>query len=193
MAKKKYYLSFITLLIMTSIPVIKAGLFLQHEIGYISKSDDVETTAMSDMRNLTFIGAEFGKAGRWVIGQSAIFSSISFQNDSMSSITSLSLLELGPRFQYYFNQGKNIYFSFTYNFYTKGTRNITSLAQSISGSSILVSLGAQMKITRSFNFGASFHYHAVSLTESTVDTVKTTISHSYTSIYPTLSLAIRFK
>ena len=183
----------IILLLTFLIKTAQAGFYFQHSFHYGSDADDVENLESTAMRNISFLGAGFGDNGRWIVGQSIILSNKEYKNDSMTSTSSLSLLELGPRIQYYFNQNKTVYISGAYNFYAKGDREQDGQSQKVSGTSMFFNLGIQSRISKKFYFGLSLNYHTVSIDESTVETTQSTVSHSYTFIYPAVEFSLRFK
>lgn len=170
-----------------------AGLYVQHAFNYNSDSDDSGKLAYSSMRNITFIGAAFGSTGKWIIGQNIMLWNRSVKNDDMSSAASIDLKELGPRFQYFFNESKTVYISGVYNFYVKGKRKVDGTSQDVSGTSFLATIGTQLKISKKFYFGVSLNYHSISLSEKTVDTTTTDITDSMSYIFPAVAFSLRFK
>jgi hypothetical protein len=102
-------------------------------------------------------------------------------------------LELGPRIVFFLNQGKNFLLSAGWNPYVKGTRNVSGTSADIAGTSYLVSLGFQVKITKKLFLGGSVNYHAIAITTETVDNTESTVTNSYTSLMPMIELSVRFK
>ncbi len=185
--------NFLLIILLALSPYSFAGFFLQYEGGYSSESDNAETTSHSAMRNILTVGAQFGSSGQWAIGQNAVLTSYSMKNSSMSSASTLSLTELGPRFQFYVNETRTIYLSIVYNFYAKGTRGLAGQNQTVSGTSLIFTGAYQLKVTKAFYLGLSLNYHQISLSEASTASVKTDISQSYSHIYPALSISFRFK
>ena len=90
---------------------------------------------------------------------------------------------------------KIVYVAAAYHFYAKGTRKRGSASQEedVSGTSYFASLGLLLRSSRTFYLGLTLNYHNVTLSESSVGATKSDISHSYTSIYPGIELAFRFR
>jgi hypothetical protein len=172
-----------------------AGFYFQHSFNYQTDtdSDSSENSKYAAMRNSFVLGAKFGSDGKWVIGQSIIMSSKSIGATSLSSDEEISLLELGPRVIFFFNDSRNFYISGVYNFYAKGDRKRSGASEDVDGTSYLGSIGVQMKGTKKFYFGVSLNYHAVSISESSVNNTQSDVSHSYTSIYPAIEFSLRFR
>jgi len=192
---KKVFLFIFTFVIICGAQVSKAGFYFQHSFNYQTDadSDSGENAKYSAMRNLFVIGAKFGSAGRWVIGQSIILSGKSIGAKTLTASEKNSLNELGPRVIFYLNDLRNFYISGVYNFYAKGSRTRNGIKEDIDGSSYVGSLGVQMKASKKFYFGVSMNYHVVSIEESSVDSTQSTVSHSYTSIYPAIEFSLRFR
>jgi len=171
-----------------------AGFYFQHSFSYVSESEDTESLEYNTMRNVTLLGANFGKNGHWVIGQSIMSWSRSLANTALTGESSISMLELGPRVQYYFNSGKNFYVSGVYNFYAKGERQVNGGAsEDIEGTSFLVSSGIQLKVSKKFYFGLSYNYHSLSISKTASGSTTTDVSQSYTYTFPALEFSFRFK
>jgi hypothetical protein len=171
-----------------------AGFYFQHSLSYLAESEDAESLEYTTMRNITLLGANFGKSGNWVIGQSIMSWSRETTNAAMTGESSISLLELGPRVQYFFNDGKNFYVSGVYNFYAKGDRQVNGAAEEeIEGTSFLISSGIQLKVSKKFYFGLSYNYHTLSISKTASGSTTSDVSQSYTYTFPSLEFSFRFK
>jgi hypothetical protein len=170
-----------------------AGLIIQPVLGYHTDTDDVNAsdfTYSTTILNL-LIGGTFGRGEKWVVGQN-IISSTRTSSDGSGNDDEISLLELGPRVQYYFTGLKTAYIAFTYNLYANGERTLAGVSQEVEGSSMVFSIGYQLKMSRSTYIGFSLNYHSISLEKQTVAETTTDISQSYTLLYPAIEMSFRF-
>ena len=170
-----------------------AGFWLQPSVHYATDSDDVTEFEYALSHYSFLLGATFGKKGNWVVGQSVVSWTRSETSESNSNDNDISLLELGPRIMYFFGSSQNFYLSGTYNFYAKGTRNIGGSEYNISGSSYIGSMGLHLKTSKKVYIGFSLNYHAVSITESSVETTIEEVTNSYSMIYPAIEVSFRFR
>lgn len=173
----------------------QAGLYYQHSLFYNSTTDNADGFNYSTMKNVLFFGASLGKADKIILGQNVIFWNKTHKGTSASNESKISLLELGPRLTYYFNEARTFSVNIAYDPYVKGTRTLATSSdqEEISGSSIFLSAVYQLKVSKMFFIGASLNYHSVTISESTVSNVATEVSQTYTSIYPAIDFSIRFK
>lgn len=161
--------------------------------NYSSDSDNASGTfEYSRMTNQFFLGAAIGKKNRLYFGQNLTQFNRSFTSDG--SVVEVSSLELGPRFQYYFSEENTWHVVLTWNPYAKGERTSGGSTDSISGSSYDIALGYQFKVNRSIYMGATITYHALNISKTTDSSnLESEVSHSYSSIYPLLTLSLRFR
>jgi hypothetical protein len=172
----------------------QASLFFQESANYMSDSDTSgQKLNYTNLKSVTLIGAEFLKSRQGIIGQNIIYSTRDAKEDYSGKTTSLKMLELGPRFQFFFDEPKTSYISFTFNPYAKGKRVILGETETVSGTSFLINMGYQLKITKSIFAGLSVNYHSLSLSTKTIDTTETKISESYSTIYPMIEFSVRFR
>ncbi|MGB0452544.1 MAG: outer membrane beta-barrel protein [Bacteriovoracaceae bacterium] len=162
-------------------------------LHYETDTDDVTQFEYGSSHYALLIGATFGKSDQWVVGQSFVNWSRTEKDEDSAADGEIALLELGPRFQYFFNTARTIYLAFTYNFYAKGTRNVAGEEYDISGTGMLAAFGAQFKISKKFYIGFSLNYHSVGISEESQDSTKSDVSNSYTMIYPAVEMSFRFK
>lgn len=191
MSKKLFFFFAIYLLNTTS---VFAGLFFQNSTNYSTDTDNsTHKLNYSTLHNITFIGADIGSSGKWVLGQNVHYFSRSESDGVNTTATPITMLELGPRFQYFFDQARTVYFMAAYNIYAKGTRKISNQDQKVDGSSYDVALGVNLKVSRVTYFGVSMNYHSLSLSQKLVGTTETDISDTYSQVYPTLDFSFRFR
>lgn len=159
--------------------------------GYHSSTDGNTKFEFSDMINHAFLGASIGSKDLLYIGQNISYQSTQYKTTGTDKI---SVLELGPRFNYYFNTEKTVLLMLAWNPYAKGTRTTSSGAsQDISGWSYLAGLGYEVKMSRGFYLGASIMYHNINITKYELSNVSTEVSESYSSIMPMINLSFRFR
>jgi len=102
-----------------------------------------------------------------------------------------SMLEMGPKIQWYFSDTYNWYMSAEWNPYAKGTRKKGATSQSdITGSSTGFGLGYRFKVSRLFGLGASIQYHSTALAKETVGSTQSNISDTVTHIMPMLEFSM---
>lgn len=169
-----------------------AKLYIQTSAGYHTDEDDVNDFTYSTTMLNFFIGGSFGKGEKWVVGQNFVQSARTEYDTSESQENELSLLELGPRIQYFFTVMKTAYVAVVYNLYANGTRTLSGNEQDVEGTSTIFSFGYQLKMSRSSYLGFSINYHSISLSKQTESNTATDISQSYTLMYPAIDLSFRF-
>jgi hypothetical protein len=170
------------------------GFYFQHSFNYAVEEENAEALEYNTMRNYALLGATFGKKGNWIIGQSIYSWSRATKNSAMTGESSVEMLELGPRVLYFINDGKNFYLSGTYNFYAKGTRTIDGgVSSDIEGTSYIASIGLQLKASKRFYIGFSYNYHSLNITETSSNSVASTVSQTYTYTFPAVEFSLRFK
>jgi hypothetical protein len=169
-----------------------AGPTIQHDFLYFSSTDNVENGKYQTMRNYFFIGAKIGAKDLLSLGQSVLSWNRS-QTSAQGSQSDISLLELGPRLIYHLGSERRFFISLAYHPYVKGTRTVSSgTEETISGHSLLGSFTAQVKLGKRSYIGASLHYHQITISESKQDTTTSDVANTYSWIYPTISLGLRY-
>lgn len=161
--------------------------------NYFSDEDDVTTFSYSKLDYRGFFGASLDSKEKIVFGINFSQFGRDFQNSGVTG--KYSVMEIGPKFQFYFTGEKATFLSLAWNPYALGSKTVASTETDISGSSYTASLGYQLKISRSFCIGASLNYHAISISKETNTTtnVETEVTNSYTAIYPMIELSLRFR
>lgn len=176
-----------------SLPVF-ANLYLQHSLLYFTHSDDVSDLEYNRMGNLFFLGASLDSNGNYILGQSIHLWTKSHTQELGGEAYDFDLMEVGPRFFWFWDDEKTIYLSAAYHFYARGTRKLAAAeTEKISGKAMIFTFGHQMRIGQNFFFGASLNYYSLALAEAT-DTANTTteLTETFTSIYPVIELGLRF-
>lgn len=175
-----------------SLQDLHAGFYSQYSLSYKSSTESIDSAEeeQTGLHNIVLLGASFGKHGRWVIGQSIHHWSLT--GKSATGERSTSVLELGPRLMVFLNRELNFYFSAAYHLYAKGSRDVDSESQDISGSALLLSLGYQLKLSRSTYLGLSLQYHSMSISEITINDQKTDSSDKVSNLLPAIDLSLRF-
>lgn len=169
-----------------------AKLTLQTALNYTSDTDNDKTFEYTRLNGSLFIGASIGKKDRLYLGQNVSqYTRTDNQDDTESA--EISVLEIGPKMVYYFNDTKTIYFQATWNPYAQGDSSGAE-SKEISGWSYQVGVGYQLRVSRGFHLGASLNYHALNISEEkTSDGQATEVSKTYSSILPMIELALHFR
>lgn len=168
-----------------------AAFIVDNMTGYSSSSDSKTTTDISDLSNHLFIGASLGSKQRLYVGQNITFFTHQIKTASTNKVNTL---ELGPRFTYFFNETNTFYGTVGWNPYAKGKRTIGDVTEEISGYGLLVGLGAELKINRTFYIGGSLNYKSLNISKSiSAANVATEVTDTYTSLMPMINLSLRFR
>lgn len=169
-----------------------AAFLIDLSTNYHSDEDDVSTFSYSRFDYRGFLAAGLDSKEQLFFGQNISQFGRDFKNDSVTG--KYSVLELGPRFQYYFTGERSFYMALAWNPYVQGSRTVGTTENDISGTSYFINFGWQLKISRSLSLGASINYHSISITKETDSTtnVETEVTNSYTTIYPMIEISLRF-
>jgi hypothetical protein len=171
-----------------------ASLLLQYGLNYSSQKDDSKSGKFEESR--TFHKALIAAS---VNGRKTLFFGWNINSWSSSikqgtgNEDSYSMLEMGPRFQWFLNDNYNLYFSGEWNPYAKGSRDKAGANHDINGSSIGVGLGYRFRLSRLIGFGAAIHYHSLSVKEEKTNSSVANTSDSVTNLMPMLELTILTK
>lgn len=185
-----FFSAFLVVVLLS--PNTHAGFLVDLSANYHSDEDDVETFSYSKMDYRGFLAANLDSKGKLYFGQNISQFGREYKNGATTG--KYSVLELGPRFQYYFSGDRSFYMAAAWNPYVKGSRTVSSEETDISGSSYFINFGWQLKISRSFALGASINYHSISITKETdSDNVETDVTNSYSQIYPMIEISLRFR
>lgn len=170
---------------------VHARFEVQTSSGYDSYTDGKSKNTFSNMTNHLFIGASLDTKQKLLIGNNVSQMSIGLKSTNNDTY---SVLEVGPKILYYLDEEYLFYTAIAWNPYVKGDRKVAGAAsEKISGWGYLATFGASMKVNRNFAMGFSINYHAMSITESVVDTTATKVSNSYNTIMPMVNFTLRFR
>lgn len=178
--------------LLTCLPLsAHASFLLQYGLNYSSQKDS--STAGDFEESRTFHKAYLAGS---VNGRKTLF--LGWNINSWSSEgkqgsgteDSYSMLEMGPRLQWFTNENYNLYFTAEWNPYAKGDRQKVGTTRDISGSSIGVGLGYRFRLSRMVGFGAAIHYHSLSISEEKINSNENDVSDKVTNLMPMLELTI---
>ncbi len=187
----KITFSFILFLIILFSQTANAAFMVDWLAGYASHSEGKSNLEFGDMTHHFFLGATLGGKEKFYFGQNVSSVAREYKN---TSTTKISTLELGPRMNWYFDEGKSIYMGLAWNPYVKGTRvQAGAASEDVSGWSYLASFGYELKISKNFHLGASLNYHTINISKAEVNNVSTEESSAYSSLTPMINLSFRFK
>jgi hypothetical protein len=187
----KYLIIALYFIISLSTKATATGLIVDLNLNYSTDQDNVQSFKYDTTIAQAFLGATISKSGKLFFGQNICHFSRSYTSDG--SVFKFSTLELGPRLSYYLDMSKTWIISVIWNPYAEGTRTDDSVVDEIKGSSMEFGLGYQVKLSKKVSLGVMINYHSLSITK-VVNAAKaeSTVSSSYTSTYPMISLSIRF-
>ncbi len=184
----------IAILFFSLISSSYAGLYLHPRLGYHTGEDSSEGQSYNSTYYGSLLGATFGKDDRFLIGVNINQWTKVQKGSSALNEAEVSLLEMGPMLGIFLNKDKTLFSTFAYNMYASGTRTTSSgTSQEISGSSMHGQIGYVVKFSRAFYIGLSMNYHSVSISKSVVSNTETDVSDSYSTIFPSIDISIRFK
>jgi hypothetical protein len=171
-----------------------ASFLIQYGLNYSSQKDDSKTGKFEESR--TFHKALIAAS---VNGRKTLF--FGWNINSWSSTIkqgngdedTYSMLEMGPRLQWFVNDNYNLYFSAEWNPYAKGSRDKASDSHDINGQSYGLGFGYRFRLSRLIGFGASLHYHALTVKEEKTGSSFENTSDSVTNLMPMLELTILTK
>lgn len=192
--QKKFLILLVSLYcFITPLPTF-ANLYLQHSLLYFTHTDDVSNLDYSRMGNLFFIGASIDGNGNYLLGQSIHLWNKAHTQEEGGEAYTFDMMEVGPRFFWFWDDEKTVYISAAYHFYARGTRKLgAEETEKISGTGMIFTFGYQLRVGQQFFLGASLHYYSLALAEATDNSNTTTdLTETITSIYPVLEFSLRF-
>jgi hypothetical protein len=172
----------------------KASFLLQYGLNYSSQEDDSESGKSSQSRtyNKAFIAASVNGNKTVFFGWNINSWSSSLKQGTGQEDT-YSMLEMGPRLQWFMNDDYNLYLTAEWNPYAKGEREKGGVEKDISGSGIGFGLGYRFRLSRLIGFGASLNYQSLSIAEEKTNTTETDVTDSVSNVMPMLELTILFR
>jgi hypothetical protein len=180
------------LLLLLYLPLnASANFIMQYGLNYSSQTDGSSAGEFEESRifHKGFIGASINGERTLFFGWN-INSWTSSLSQGTSDADTYSMLEMGPRLQWFVNDNHNLYFTAEWNPYATGERDKASTSKDITGSSIGFGFGYRFKINRVLGLGASLNYHSLSITNEKLGTTEDTVSDSVTNMMPMLEFTI---
>lgn len=168
-----------------------ASFLLQYNLNYSSETDETQGLDYEKVRTFhkVFLGASVNSRKTVFFGWN-----INSWNSSLTYRTnaeeSYSLLEMGPKVQWYFNDEYHWYVDAEWNPYARGERVKDSITRDISGSSFGVGLGYRFKLSRLVGFGASIHYHTLGIDEEKISSTESERNDTISNLMPMLELSL---
>lgn len=123
------------------------------------------------------------------------YSIMSYSDDTGSGATTLSISDMGPKFAWYFDKERTWVIAGTYNLITKGTYGPAGgTSTELRGTSLRVEAGYTPQMWTNVFIGAKLIYYKATFNEEiTANTALEQVSYGRTSIYPALSMTIRWE
>lgn len=182
---------FLVLLLLIAPLSANASFLVQYGLNYSSQSDDSdgdEKHEESRIFHKALIAASVNQRKTFFFGWNINQWSSSNSQGSGKENT-YSILEMGPRVQWFSSDEHNWYLSAEWNPYAKGDRKQAE-SKKISGSSYGLGLGYRFRLSRMIGFGASIHYHAMNVSESKTGSTEKNVSYAISNVMPMLELSI---
>lgn len=184
----RHILAFI---ILCSPMTASASFLLQYGLNYSSQKDSSDAGDFEESRTFhkAFLGAS-------VNGKKTLFFgwNINSWSSKLSQGTNpddtYSILEMGPRLQWFTSENYNLYFSAEWNPYARGDREKSGTSRDISGHSMGVGVGYRFRLSRHVGFGAALHYHMLNIKEEKVNSTENNVSDKVNNLMPMLELTI---
>lgn len=181
--------------ILLCLPLIShASILIQYGLNYSSEKDVSENGDFEESRTFhkVLIGASVNQRKTFFFGWN-----ISSWSSSLSQGTNpedtYSMLEMGPRLLWFFDENYNWYATAEWNVYAKGDREKSSDDSEVSGSSIGMGIGYRFRISRFVGLGAGIHYQSLDIKEEKIGSTVNNVSNKITNIMPMLELSILTK
>lgn len=172
---------------------VHAAFILQYGLNYSSETDDTSNDDYEKSRTFhkVFLGASVNQKKTLYFGWN--INSWSSELTRGSDTEEYSLLEMGPRLTYFFNENYNFYVTAEWNPYARGDRTKGTEDAEISGSSYSAGIGYRFRISRLWGLGASLHYHNFGLSTETINSTESKESDSVKNVMPMLELTLLTK
>lgn len=169
----------------------KASFLFQYGLNYSSQADASEDSENEFSRTFhkVYLAAAINGAKTFYLGWNINnWSSSLKQGDGVED--NYSILEMGPRIQWFLNDSYNLYFAAEWNPYARGDREKAGTSSEITASSTAFGIGYRFRISRIIGLGASIHYHSYSMSEEKVGNTETSSSDSLKNIMPMLEFSL---
>lgn len=171
-----------------------ASILIQYGLNYSSQKDASFSGDFEESRTFhkVFIGASVNQRKTFFFGWN-INSWSSSLSQGIAPEDTYSMLEMGPRLEWFLNDNYNWYMSAEWNPYGKGDREKGGNEREISGSSMGFGIGYRFRISRFVGVGAAIHYHSLSIKEEKIGSTENNVSDKVTNLMPMLELSILTK
>jgi hypothetical protein len=182
------------LLLILLLPVSAyARLIINYDLNYSSEKADANNSKSDKTRTFhkVFIGGSLNDRKTFFFGWN--INSWSSSGKTNGTKSDYSLLEMGPKLLWFVNDNYNLYLTAEWNPYAKGTRNIGTTKEKVSGSSYGVGIGYRFRISRFMGLGAGIHYQTTNIAEAKVGSNEKNVSDSISHIMPMIELSAMFK
>lgn len=168
-----------------------ASFLLQYGLNFSSQKDSSAAGDFEESRTFhkAFLGASVN-ARRTVFFGWNINSWSSSISQGTNPEDTYSMLEMGPRIQWFTNDNYNLYFTAEWNPYAKGDRDKAGTNREITGSGLGVGMGYRFRLSRFIGFGAALHYHSLNIKEEKINSTENTVSDKVSNIMPMLEFTI---
>lgn len=183
------------LVLLVLLPLSAQASFLfQYGLNYSSEKDGSTDGEFEESRTFhkAFLGASVNGRRTLFFGWN-INSWSSAISQGTSPEDTYSLLEMGPRLQWFWSDNYNLYFTAEWNPYAKGEREKIGSSRDISGSSLGFGVGYRFRLSRLWGFGAGIHYHSLGLKEEKINSTENNISDKITNLMPMLEISLLTK
>lgn len=172
---------------------IQANILIQYDLNYSSQEASATSSKYDQNRTFHkgFMGASVNANKSFYLGWN--INSWSSSHSVGTGEDSYTILEMGPRLQWFLDDNYNWYLSGEWNPYARGDRVVSTISSKVSGSSIGIGAGYRFKLSRFIGIGASIHYHSLSIDEEKIGSNETNVSDSVTNLMPMLEISILTK
>lgn len=171
-----------------------ASFLIQYGLNYSSQEDNSSSGKFEESRTFhkALIAASVNGRKTLFFGWNINSWSSTIKQGNAEEDT-YSVLEMGPRLQWFVNDNYNLYFSAEWNPYAKGSRDKGGENYDITGSSYGLGLGYRFRLSRLIGFGASLQYHNLNVSEEKSNSNVEDVSDSVNNLMPMLELTILTK
>lgn len=167
---------------------------IELNLFYYSDSFSISDTENSNNRTFWDIcpTVDLTSKGRFNVGWN--YASMSFTDKMDTAETTLTIVDMGPKFTYYFDKGLHWPLAFTYNLISTGkyTQGSSPSAEQ-RGTSMKVEVGYTPEVTEKVFIGAKLNYYKADFKEEvTGDTNLAKVTNGRSTIYPSFSFLYRW-
>ena len=104
----------------------------------------------------------------------------------------LTSTDMGPAFRWYYESEIIYSISYVYGISCKGNYDSNGSEEKLSGSSQIVRLSAEVKLTEKFLLGLSLNNYSANYSSSVSNNIQSDVSYKNNWVYPSLNLAFQF-